>query len=229
MSPCGPWCAWARLAWSPRMRERGQTTSNGWPPWPASSSVAAAAPASVAPAIGVADEDRLRASSRGSRRPATCPAQASGRARPRRRRARRSRSPRPRAARLLRLELLQRPRAVVHARLRGPRPLLRRAPGQGRLRHRLPATTCSPSARSSSSSGGVNSELSRAPRAAPPRTSITRASVVGGGFSYCHRPVCRERLGPGAGSCPPACAGWRRRSAPRGCACRARRAPRPRP
>ena len=38
----------------------------------------------------------------------------------------------------VRLELLQRSRAVVHARLREPRPLLRSAPGQGRLRRRLP-------------------------------------------------------------------------------------------
>ena len=38
----------------------------------------------------------------------------------------------------VRLELLQRPRAVVHARLREPRPLLRSPPGQGRLRHGLP-------------------------------------------------------------------------------------------
>lgn len=41
--------------------------------------------------------------------------------------------------RLLRIELLRRPRAVVHQRLRGPRPLLRGPPRQGGVRQRVPA------------------------------------------------------------------------------------------
>jgi hypothetical protein len=42
-----------------------------------------------------------------------------------------------------------------------------------------------------SSSGGVNSNLTRASCRAAAHLYY-KGVVIGGGFSYCHRPVCRE-------------------------------------
>ena len=120
-------------------------------------------------------------------------------------------------------------------RVREPRPLLRRAPRQGRLRHRLPHDMLAICATGSSSSGGVSPSHARlVPR--------RRAPLLQGVSSEAGSPTatarCAARSRPrhtarararGAGSCPRASWGSPRRSAPRGCACRARRAPPPRP
>ena len=179
--PAGPWCAAGRRWHRPghagvradhrRMARRAAPASS---PWPASrpSPCRASRPRSRGGMqTEICRRHRRLVRRAGGADGAHARRRTRGRARPRDRQPdRRATRPRP-----LRIELLQRPRAVVHA-----APARTTTAATAPTRARPPATppsstTCSRPARQAPVVGRRELRASRAPRAAPPRTSITRA------------------------------------------------------